>query len=209
MKKIVALLLIIGCLVTVLSLPVGAASSNNEVDFIVKADGENITVDVKTNFACGGLQGTLNYDVEKIAYNNINFETAINSKNKANDSIKNVDGATKFAFVGDVKDGTTGKWSTILYNGTKPKFNVSNLKAYAANGTKIDANVYVVFRGDANVDGEFDIRDLVRLKKIAVGSSNIVEQYKKNLDIDSNGVWEPAADLTAFRKYLLGVYELN
>ena len=208
MKKIVALLLIIGCLVTVLSLPVGAASSN-EVDFIVKADGENITVDVKTNFACGGLQGTLNYDVEEIAYNNINFETAINSKNKANDSIKNVDGATKFAFVGDVKDGTTGKWSTILYDGTKPKFNVSNLKAYTANGTKIDANVYVVFRGDANTDGLLDIRDLVALKKISVGMRDIEEIYKKNIDVDSSGKWESAVDMTSFIKYLLGVYELN
>lgn len=209
MKRIIALLLIIGCLFTVISLPVGAASSNNEVDFIVKSDGENITVDVKTNFACGGLQGTLNYDAEEIAYNNINFETAINSKNKANDSIKNVDGATKFAFVGDVKDGTTGKWSTILYDGTKPKFNVSNLKAYAANGTKTDANVYVVFRGDANIDGEIDIRDLIKFKKIAVGSSNIVEQYKKNLDVDSNGLLEPASDLATLIEYLLGVYEFN
>lgn len=209
MKKIVALLLIIGCLVTVLSLPVGAASSNNEVDFIVKADGENITVDVKTNFACGGLQGALNYDVEEIAYNNINFETAINSKNKANDSIKNVDGTTKFAFVGDVKDGTTGKWSTILYNGTKPKFNASNLKAYAANGTKIDANVYVVFRGDANVDGLLDIRDLVALKKIAVDARDIEEIFTKNIDVDINGEWEPATDITTYRKYLLGVYKFN
>ena len=201
MKKIVALLLIIGCLITVLSLPVGAASSNNEVDFIVKTDGENITVDVKTNFACGSLQGAVLFNDDEISYTKVDFDTT--------DSIKKVTGATKFAFVGDVKNGTTGSWATISYNGAKPKFDISSFKAYAANGTIIDADVYVVFRGDANVDGEFDIRDLVRLKKIAVGSSNIEEQYKKNLDIDNNGTFEPAADLTAFRKYLLGVYELN
>ena len=209
MKKIVALLLIIGCLVTALSLPVGAASSTNEVDFIVKTDGDNITVDVKTNFACGSLQGALKYNADDVSYNKINFENAINSKNKVSDSIKNVTGATKFAFVGDIKNGTTGSWATISYNGVKPIFDISSFKTYSADGKLVDANVYIVSRGDANVDGAFDIIDLVRLKKVAVGSSDIVEQYKKNLDIDNNGVWEPATDLTTFKKYLLGVYEFN
>lgn len=209
MKKFMALLLIVGCLITVLSLPVGAASSNNEVDFIVKADGENITVDVKTNFACGSLQGAVLFNDDEISYSKVNFDTAISSKNKTTDSIKKVTGATKFAFVGDVKNGTIGSWATISYNGAKPKFDISSFKAYAANGTIIDADVYVVFRGDANTDGLLDIRDLVALKKISVGTRDIEEIYKKNIDVDSSGKWEPAADLTAFRKYLLGVYELN
>ena len=209
MKKIVALLLIIGCLVTVLSLPVGAASSSNEVDFIVKADGEDITVDVKTNFACGSLQGALLFNDNEMSYSNVTFDTAISSKNKTSDSIKKADGATKFAFVGDVENGTTGNWVTISYNGAKPKFDISSFKAYATDGTKIDANVYVVFRGDANADGLLNVKDLVALKKISVEMRDIEEIYSKNIDVDSNGEWESAVDMTAFRKYLLGVYEFN
>ena len=201
MKKIVALLLIIGCLVTALSLPVGAASKN-EVDFVLNADGENITVDVKTNFACGSLQGALVYDDEKFEYNEINFESAIVSKNKEIDSIKKINGADKFAFVGDVKNGTTGKWATISYNGKKPVFDVSSVKAYDVNGAKVDANVYVVFRGDANIDGTLNILDLIAFKNISMGTRDIKETYKKNIDFDTNGSWEAAVDMTSFKKYL-------
>lgn len=207
MKKLVALLLVIGCLVTILSLPVAAASSNNEVDFIVKADGENITVEVKTNFACGSLQGALLFNDDEISYSNVNFDTAINSKNKTIDSIKKVANATKFAFVGDVKNGTTGNWATVSYNGTKPKFDISGFKAYLVDGNPADAKVYIVSRGDANIDGAVDIRDLVALKKISVNVYDIEEIYKKNIDVDNNGSWDAAVDMTAFRKYLLNVYD--
>ena len=205
MKKIVALLLIIGCLVTISSLSVGAVSNSNDVDFIVKANGENITVDVETNFACGSLQGALLYDDDAITYGKTSFASAINSKNKTLDSIKNVNNATKFAFVGNVDAGTAGNWATISFNGNTPKFNVSNLKAYSANGSKIDADVYVVFRGDANVDGTLDIRDLVALKD----NADIKEIYIKNTDVDKDGALASVNDMAAFKKYLLGLYEFN
>lgn len=205
MKKIVALLLIIGCLVTISSLSVGAVSTGNDVDLIVKANGESITVDVETDFACGSLQGALLYDSDEITYSKTSFATPINSKNKVADSIKNVKNATKFAFVGNVNTGTTGNWATISFNGKTPKFNVSNLKAYSANGNKIDADVYVVFRGDANVDGNLDIRDLVALKD----DTNIKEIYVKNTDVDKDGALASENDMATFKKYLLGLYKFN
>ncbi len=205
MKKIVALLLIIGCLVTVLSLPVGAAS-NNEVDFIVNADGENITLDVKTNFSCGSIQGALLFDDDEISYSDVNIDAAISSKNKAVDSIKKGKGVTKFAFVGDVNNGTTGSWATITYTGDKSKFDISSFKAYAASGTEINADVYVVFRGDANTDGLLDIRDSVALKKIAFNTRDIEKIYSKNIDVDASGEWEPAVDMTAFKKYMFSIF---
>lgn len=208
MKKILALLLIIGCLFTALSLPVGAVTSNNDVDFIVKAENGNIAIDVETNFACGGLQGALLFDDGEISYSNVEFADGINSKNKSSNSIKNEAGATKFVFVGNVKDGTTENWATISYTGAKPDFDISSFKAYAPNGTKIDANVYVVFRGDANADGQRNILDLIRLKKNSLDKVGIVERYKKNLDVDNNGELANAQDLIKFKRYLLGLDEI-
>lgn len=202
MKKIVALLLVVGCLVTVLSLSVGAASGDKEIDFVVKTEGENITVAVETNFDCGGLQGALKYANADVTYNNVDLNE-IASKNESEDSVEVVDGATKFAFVGDVVSGTRGKWATVSYRGDKAKFNISNLKVFAANGDAItDAKAYVVFRGDANTDGLLDIRDLVKLNS---NTSDIAQVYKKNIDFDGDGTSVTNSDITGFRKHLLGV----
>lgn len=206
MKKIIALLLIIGCFVSVLSVSVNAAEVKNEVDFVLNSDGEKISVDIKTNFECGSLQGALLFDDEKFEYSNISFADAIASKNKAIDSIKKVDGANKFAFIGDVNNGTKGEWATISYNGINPVFDVSSVKAYNASGAKVDAKVYVVFRGDANIDGKLDILDLIAFKNISLNTREIKETYKKNMDFDSNGSWEPAIDMTSYKKYLFAAY---
>lgn len=209
MKKVVALLLGICCICAALSLSVSAKNVNNEVDLIVKTSGESIDIEVNTNFACGSLQGSLlsNSDVQ---YENIVFENAISSNNQPIDSIRNTEGVTRVALVGDVESGTNGKWATITYTGNNAKFNVGSFKVYAADKVKMDANVYVVFRGDANTDGSLDIRDLLNFKKTSnLDEPDIEEIYKKNIDVDGNGLWESNNDTATFRKYLLGTFELN
>ena len=209
MKKVVAILLVICCLGAALSVSVAAENVNNEVDFIVKTSGENIEIEVNTNFACGSLQGSLlsNADVQ---YENIAFENAISSNNQPNDSIRSTEVITRVALVGDVESGTNGKWATISYLGNSAKFNVGSFKAYTANKEKVSADVYVVFRGDANTDGSLDIRDLFKFKKTSnLDEPDIEEIYKKNIDVDGNGVWESDVDVQTYRNYLLGKFELN
>lgn len=209
MKKVVALLLGICCICAALSLSVAAKSVNNEVDLIVKKSGENIEIEVNTNFACGALQGSLLCD-EELKYEDVAFENQISSNNKASDSIRSTEGVTRVALVGDVASGTSGKWATISYTGDNSRFNVGSFKVYAADKVKMDANVYVVFRGDVNTDGSLDIRDLLNFKKTSnLDEPDIEEIYKKNIDVDGNGLWESDNDTATFRKYLLGAFELN
>ena len=59
----------------------------------------------------------------------------------------------------------------------------------------------VVEYGDANYDGYFDIRDLVRIKKLLVNS-----QYTISADCVEDGFLN-SADLTRIRKWLLGIIE--
>lgn len=209
MKKILACLAIICCLTMVLGLPASAASAK-DVDVIVNVKNEEVTVSINTNFACGGVQGVLKYDSEKIAYKDITVTNAIVKNNTADTTVSSSAGQTKVALVGDVSNGTTGEWAEIAYsvNDNEPvKFDFSSLKAFDKSGKKIsDANIYIVMRGDANSDGMFNLIDLVRMKKVAAGASTIQEKYKKNFDMDNNGAWEPAADITAFAKYLLNAF---
>ena len=209
MKKVIALLLGICCMCAALSLSVAAKSVNNEVDLIVKKSGENIEIEVNTNFACGALQGSLLCD-EELKYEDVAFENQISSNNKASDSIRSTEGVTRVALVGDIASGTSGKWATISYTGDNSKFNVGSFKVYAADQAKMDANVYVVFRGDVNTDGSLDVRDLLKFKKSSDSDTPDVEEiYKKNIDVDGNGVWESDADVQTFRNYLFGKFELN
>ena len=216
MKKVIALLLCICCMCAALSLSVAAKNGNNEVDLIVNTSGENIEIEVKTNFACGSLQGSLLSDAD-VQYKDVAFESAIDSNNRTapsetlpngstSSSIRSTEGVTRFAFVGDVNSGTSGKWATISYTGNNSKFNLGSFKVYAANKDKMDADVYIVFRGDANTDGSLDIRDLFKFKKTSnLDTPDIEEIYKKNIDVDGNGTWESDTDMQAFRNYLLGV----
>ena len=194
MKKVIALLLCICCMCAALSLSVAAKNGNNEVDLIVKTSGENIEIEVNTNFACGSLQGSLLSDAdvqyENVVFNEEDEDKKIVSNNmtesgSTSSSIRSTEGVTRFAFVGDVNSGTSGN---------------------AANKDKMDADVYIVFRGDANTDGSLDIRDLFKFKKTSnLDTPDIEEIYKKNIDVDGNGTWESDTDMQAFRNYLLGV----
>ena len=60
---------------------------------------------------------------------------------------------------------------------------------------------YTINQGDATGDGEVDIRDLVRAKKI---SSQIVDEYKVAVDFDANGSIS-ATDLGYLRKQIVGL----
>ena len=57
--------------------------------------------------------------------------------------------------------------------------------------------------GDANGDGEVDIRDTVRIKKYNADSKTAVAY--QNMDIDGNGLIETSIDMAASRKQNLGV----
>ena len=201
MKKIIALLLTVGCLATFLALPVGAASAN-EVDFIVNTDGQNITIDVETNFACGSLQGALKFD--EVSYKEIEINDSIKSKNTINDTVKVVDKAVKLAFVGDVDNGTLGKWATLSFEGSKAKFDFTSAKVYAIDGSLAEATVYVVYRGDANDDGVINIKDLVRLKKVGASVLEPVAGKEKNCDVNADGEKANSNDLVKLRQILIG-----
>ena len=66
MKKRLFGLALVSCLVAVLSFPVSAANSKN-VDVVVDSKENVVTVSINTDFACGGLQGVVTYDAEKLA----------------------------------------------------------------------------------------------------------------------------------------------
>lgn len=56
--------------------------------------------------------------------------------------------------------------------------------------------------GDCNEDNKVDIRDLVSIKKQAVGLS----EFTESADIDLDGIKASSADMTLMRKILLGVF---
>lgn len=200
MKKIIALLLTVGCLATFLSMPAYAASSN-EVDFIVNADGNNITIDVETNFPCGSFQGALKFD--DVTYKAIEINDNIKSKNTVNDTVKVEDSAVKLAFVGDVTNGTQGDWATLSFEGSKAKFDFASAKVYAKDGSAVDAAVYVVYRGDANDDGVINIKDLVRLKKVGASVLAPIAGKEKNCDVNADGEKANSNDLVSLRQILI------
>lgn len=201
MKKILALLLTVGCLLTCLALPVGAASAN-EVEFIVNPVDDNITIDVKTSFACGSLQGALKFNKSDITYGEIDINENIESKNTVKDTVKVVDGALKLAFVGDVNNGTK-EWAKLTFEGSKAKFDLQNIKVYAVDGSLVDVSIYVVYRGDANDDGLVDMRDLVRLKKVSASLVAPISTKEKNCDVDADGVKANSNDLVKLRQILI------
>ena len=200
MKKIIALLLTVGCLATFFALPAQAASSN-EVDFVVKNDGQNITIDVETNFACGSLQGALKFD--DVSYKEIDIDDSLKAKNTINDTVKVVDKAVKLALVGDVSNGTQGKWATLAFEGSKAKFDATSVKAYAVDGSVIEVTAYTVYRGDANADGVISIKDLVSLKKVSANVITPILGKEKNCDVNGDGTKANSNDLSALRKILL------
>ena len=60
-----------------------------------------------------------------------------------------------------------------------------------------------MLKGDANIDGYFDIRDLVHLKKHITGI--ISAKNINSVDYDSNKKLD-ANDLTTMRKLLINAY---
>ena len=202
MKKIISFLLVVCCLTMLFGLPVSAAASN-DVDFVVNKNGENITVTVNTNVACGSLQGAIRFDSAEISFDEIVVAESIKAKNKLGDTVKSAQDAVKVAIVGDVENGTSGEWATLSFAGDVAKFDLNNVKAYSANGQLLEINAYVVFRGDVNDDGSIDIRDLVRLHNVSTNNYTPSASKMKNCDVDADGNYVSSSDFASLRMILI------
>ena len=173
--------------------------------------GTDVTVDISTNFECGGLLGALVYDAENLTYEAAIINDNVKEYNEVKSSILDSDGKTRLALVGDVANGTDGNWLTITYtakNGADVDFIAKSFKVYDVKSKLVDANVEItkevinVLRGDANEDGALDIRDLVEMYNCK-DSANISGLKMMCLDFNEDGTWDFDTDMPAFRKYLL------
>lgn len=206
MKKFLVCLVVISCLVLSLCIPV-SAEAQKEVDVIVDVNGNDVTVEINTNFACGGLQGVLKYDSQKLTYDSAEVADEIAPNNTLESTVANSNGKTKLAFVGSVAEGTQGSFGKVSYiteNKTPVLVDFASLKVYDNAGTAIsDAKLFVVMYGDTNNDGLVNVKDLVRMKKYIAGSASVAENKDKNLDVDKNGQFDAAYDLAGLRTKLL------
>ena len=107
MKKILACLVVICCLFNFVALTANATDSN-EVEINVEVYDETVTVDISTNFACGGLQGALEDKLGNLTYDAATVNADINSQNAIGSSVLDSKGKTRFVLVGDIADGTDG-----------------------------------------------------------------------------------------------------
>lgn len=190
MKKIISLVIVICCLSLLCCLPAQAAGES-EVLFVVDSDGETITVDVKTEFSCGGVQGILSYDGSEIAYDEVAFASALSSINGASNTVSDSSGATKIALVCAADGGVNGDLATLTYTadaGVPAVFNFGSLKAFGATGTKLsNVKAVVVMYGDADNNGLINIVDLIRLKKVMAGQASVITGKERNYDLNSDG----------------------
>ena len=184
---------------------VNAAAAGNNVDLIVDSD-EKVTVTVSTDFLCCGVQGVLTYDSSKLRYESTDFSDADSEKNSEK-SVKTEDGQLKFVLLGNVHNGTSGDFATFTFakkgKNIPAKFNLFSVKASSATGSAVsNINAAVVMPGDCNDDGFIDVKDFIRLKKIASGESTV---NSKNADCDGEEGFSGASEASVLRKYLLGV----
>lgn len=205
MKKLLSVVSVV-CLLSLIFCFPASAASEKEVLFVVETSGNTITVDVNTEFNCGGIQGVLSYDGGEIVYNNAVLATGLSNYNTANNSFSNSSGATKVALVCDATNGVNGNLATITYESeanTPALFNFGSLKAFNANGSKLtNVKSVVVFYGDTNADGLLNLLDLVRYKKVLANSASVPTGKERNFDLDKDGQNE-VSDIVVLRKKLL------
>lgn len=205
MKKILSLVIVICCLSLLCCLPAQAAGEN-EVLFVVDPDGDTITVDIKTEFSCGGVQGVLSYDGSAIAYDEVDFADALSSINSANNSVSDSSGATNIALVCSASSGVNGDLATLTYTadaGVPAVFDFSSLKIFNASGDKLNnAKAVMVMYGDTDNNGLINILDLIRLKKVTAGQASVITGKERNYDLNKDGS-RNASDLTALVTRLL------
>ena len=205
MKKIVSLVIVICCLSLLCCIPAQAAGEN-EVLFVVDTNGDTITVDIKTEFACGGVQGILNYEGSEIAYEEVAFASALSSINSASNSVSDSSGATKIALVCAANGGVNGELATLTYSadaGIPAVFDFGSLKAFGATGAKLsNVSAVIVMYGDTNNNGLVNIVDLIRLKKVIAGQVSVIQGKERNYDLNQDGS-RNANDLTALVTRLL------
>ena len=104
----------------------------------------------------------------------------------------------------DVTDNTVFDYSNLDFTDTKWADNNGGIITQVqldALKTIANGEFPEVYYGDANYDGLFDIRDLVRIKKLIVN-----QQYTIGADCVEDESLN-SADLTAIRKKLLGIVE--
>lgn len=174
-------------------------------------DGYIAVVRVSSDFSCGGIQGTVIYDSEKLLYSDCLIGADVEKFNVPEKSMSENENELTFFLLGDVKNGIVGNWIEFYFKSdsevTADCFSTRNIKGVTLNGdTAVTEKSNIVTYGDANSDNFIDIRDLICIKKnIAKG-----ENAKNNLpsDCDANGTLD-SGDLVLLRKFLLNSIEVT
>lgn len=193
MKKIICLIIALALFI-VPSIYVSAETAENinfGVSNVVSDDKYDVTLRISTDYLCSGVQAVVKFD-----------PSAITCTESATDEINISNGTIKISKVS--AEDISGKWIDLKF--TSPKmifasdFTVSNVKGVKVINEKVSVieNSESFTYGDVKTDGEINILDLVRLKKM---STDLMD-YTNAADCDLNGKAD-AADLVALRRLLL------
>ena len=205
MKKLSIILAVVLCASVLFCIPV-SATGEPQVRFYVLANGTEVTVKVNTDSAVGALQGAVKYDENTLDYDSGEAVAAILGNNATASSFNDVDGATKFALVGNPSSGTSGEWATLTYSveeGTPTQFTLGGVKAFGATGIKIEAVTKVIMPGDVTEDYVVNVKDYVRYKRIVASSASnpgVIE----NKDVDMDGSYTIDDDFHKLGNNILG-----
>ena len=212
MKKISIILAIVLCASVFFCVPVSA--TGEEVRLYVKASGTEVTAWVKTSdaVAVGAIQGTIKYEESDFDYDSAIANSGIAANNATASSFADVDGATKFALVGNPSTGTSGEWATLTYGtdeGTAMDFSLAGVKAFAVAGDSLAVTSKVIWPGDLNEDKTVNILDYVRYKLIRLSEVS-TPTVSENMDVDMDGNYDNnnetwiSADYQDLRNDILG-----
>ena len=210
MKKISIILAIVLCASVFFCVPVSA--TGEEVRLYVKASGTEVTALVKTSAAVGAIQGAIKYEESDFDYDSANATAGIAANNATASSFADVDGATKFALVGNSSTGTSGEWATLTYGtdeGTAMDFSLAGVKAFAVAGDSLAVTSKVIWPGDLNEDKTVNILDYVHYKRVRLSQVS-TPTVSENMDVDMDGNYDNnnetwiTADYQDLRNDILG-----
>jgi len=217
MKKIALILTVALVLTSVFGLYVSADITKHfDTSVVCKYENGEKIVEIKlsTDFIAAGISGTVEtVDGASISLKKGILGTATSSAyNSVADSFAvRQNGSIGFSMIGDLLNGgSSGEWYTMKLNNISGEGYVSltDIVATNANGKKLsvaktDISVNLEWlEGDATGDGEVNIIDLVRTKKITANNDNSSVQYFCNIDSDNNDTIN-AIDLKNLRTLLL------
>lgn len=212
MQRKARILALFICVALVFSVPVCADSG--KVILTPSVSGDEVCVTLSTTELCYGIQAVLAYDSEVLTYSSVEFEGAAADINRSESSAAATDEGVRLILVGEQQ----GAWVTVRFTAVAGAsattvLSLNGLKTVDGTGAAVETAADAVsvtvtpLKGDANGDGEIDIRDLVRIKKYlaAPTSEDIVAA---NADCDgTDGI--DLGDVVALRKQLLGIAELK